>query len=110
MHEMRTIAIDDAVAWACVILSVIRLRCANTADRMEVLLGWKFLGTHYARNIVSLLDRSPISSSASSFTPSLNAMRRSPNYFSHLLHVSQTMALSANFAPQIRQNTIIQWL
>jgi len=40
----RTIATDDHVAW-CVSLSVTRLHCANTAERIEVLFGWRLLGT-----------------------------------------------------------------
>jgi len=35
---MRRIATDDPVAW-CISLSVTRLRCAKTAERIEVLFG-----------------------------------------------------------------------
>jgi len=38
MHNMRTIATDDPVARR-VILSVMRVSCAKTAERIDVLLG-----------------------------------------------------------------------
>jgi len=41
MHEMRTIATDDPVAW-CVCLSVTRLRPAKAADQAPVL--WRSWG------------------------------------------------------------------
>jgi len=46
MHEMRTIVIDDPGRGVCqsVSLSVMRLRCANTAERIEVLLWVENLG------------------------------------------------------------------
>jgi len=44
MHEMRTIATDDPVAWS-VCLSVKRLRPAKTAKRIQVLFGVEALGS-----------------------------------------------------------------
>jgi len=57
MHEAQNIAIDDPGVCEYVglsILSVIRLCSANTAERIEVLLGVETLGD--TRNVI--LDRS----------------------------------------------------
>jgi len=42
---MRIIATDVPVAWASVSQYVMRLRCANTAERIEVLFAVEILGT-----------------------------------------------------------------
>jgi len=73
MHEMRTIAIDDPGRLSVSLpRGFIQLRCANTAERIEVLLRVETLGD--PRNIV--LDRS-----RNFFTDS---MRPLPNYFDNL--------------------------
>jgi len=69
MHEMQTTAIDDPGRLSC---GFTRLRCANTAERIEVLLGVDTLGN--LRNTV--LQGVPISLT--------DSMRHSPNYFVHL--------------------------
>jgi len=72
MHKMRTIAIDERRLFVCLSCGFTRLRCANTAEWIEVLLGVEtFLDP---RSIV--LDGSP------DFPTDL--MRPSPNYFGYL--------------------------
>jgi len=45
MHEMRTTAINDPVAWSVGLSrGFTRFRCANTAERMEVLFVVETLG------------------------------------------------------------------
>jgi len=44
MHEMRSIATNDPVAWASVSQFVTRLRCANAVERIKILIGMENLG------------------------------------------------------------------
>jgi len=56
MHKTRTIAIDDPGRLSvCLLCGFTRLRCANTAERIGVLLGVETLGD--PRNTV--YDESP---------------------------------------------------
>jgi len=55
MHKIRTIAIDMFPTSVSLSRGFIELRCANTAERIEVLLGMETLGD--LRNIV--LDGGP---------------------------------------------------
>jgi len=60
MHEMRTVTIDDPVAWCVsVSLSVTRLHRAKTAGRIEVKLG---VNTP-AMSVMSGVARGPLGSS-----------------------------------------------
>jgi len=56
---MRTIAIDDPVAWASVCQSVSDTRegCANTAERIDVLFGMDTIGD--SKNIVLAVGPCP---------------------------------------------------
>jgi len=58
MHEMRTRSMFPGVSvshYVCqsVCLSVMQLRCANKAERIDILLGMEILGT--PRNVVNAL-------------------------------------------------------
>jgi len=83
MHEMQTIATDVSVCQSvCLSRGVTRLRCAETAERIEVRFGMKIF--EGPRNIVLNGSLDPQRRGRGE---SAHSMQPLPNYFGLLLNI-----------------------